>query len=69
MTFGEMLGWTRRFNQIIGGAQCLKDKRLANLMTDLEQAYQIPFLNDKAYNKLNPFVIQIYRAASEARSI
>ena len=26
MTFGEMRQWTERFNQILGGAQCLKDK-------------------------------------------
>ena len=68
MTFGEMKAWTERFNQILGGAQCLKDKRLANLMTDLEQAYDIPILNDEEYNRKNPFVVQLYRAVSEARS-
>lgn len=40
MTFGEMRGWTERFNQIIGGAQCLKDKRLRNLLNDLIEAYE-----------------------------
>lgn len=69
MTFGEMRKWTERFNQILGGAQCLKDKRLASLMTDMEQAYGIPFLNDEEYNRKNPFVIQMYRAASEARAL
>ena len=69
MTFGEMKAWTERFNQILGGAQCLKDKRLANLMTDLEQAYSIPILNDEDYNRENPFVVQLYRAVAEARNI
>ena len=69
MTVGEMLKWTERFNQILGGAQTLRDKRLANLMTDLEQAYDIPILNDEEYNRKNPFVVQLYRAVSEARNI
>lgn len=69
MTFGEMRQWTERFNQILGGAQCLKDKRLAQLMTDLEQAYNIPILNDEEWNKRNSFVYQLYRAVSEARNI
>lgn len=69
MTFGEMRQWTERFNQILGGAQTLKDKRLANLMTDLEQAYDIPILNDEEYSRKNPFVVQLYRAVSEARNI
>lgn len=69
MTVGEMLGWTKRFNQILGGAQTLKDKRLAQLMTDLERAYNIPLLNDEEWNKRNPFVVQLYRAVSEARNI
>ena len=69
MTVGEMLKWTERFNQILGGAQCLKDKRLAQLMSDLEQAYGIPILNDEEYNRENPFVVQLYRAVSEARNI
>lgn len=68
MTTGEMRIWTERFNQILGGAQTLKDKRLAQLMTDLEQAYNIPILNNEDYNRENPFVYQLYRAVSEARS-
>ncbi len=40
MTFGEMKQWTQRFNQILGAAQCLKEKRLKNLRDDLVQAYQ-----------------------------
>jgi len=69
MTFGEMRIWTERFNQILGGDQTLKDKRLAQLMTDLEHAYSIPILNNEEYNRKNPFVVSLYRAVSEARNI
>lgn len=40
MTTGEMLAWTRRFNQIKGAAQCLKDKRLINLRNDFTRAHE-----------------------------
>ena len=69
MTVGEMLKWTERFNQILGGAQTLRDKRLAQLMSDLEKAYNIPSLNDEEWNKRNQFVYQLYRAVSEARNL
>lgn len=39
MTFGEMLGWTKRFNQIKGASQTLKNKRLNNMLNDLVLAY------------------------------
>lgn len=39
MTFGEMRKWTERFNQILGGAQCLKQKRLQQLIKDIEESY------------------------------
>jgi len=39
MTAGEMLKWTKRLNQILGGAQCLKQKRLRQLFRDFALAY------------------------------
>lgn len=39
MTFGEMNKWTKRLNQILGGAQCLKQKRLRQLFQDFALAY------------------------------
>lgn len=35
MTFGEMLGWTKRFNQILGASSKFKNKRLEALLNDL----------------------------------
>lgn len=71
MTFGEMLAWTNRLKGIVS-CDCpdqVKNARLANLMTDLEQAYQIPSLRNESFEKANPFVMQLYRTVSEARGI
>lgn len=40
ITVGEMFELTKRFNQILGGAQCLKKGRLEQLLGDIEQSYQ-----------------------------
>jgi|GEM_PF-1286151 len=71
MTTGEMLQYTNRLKEIIhsNAPQFIKDRRLANLMTDLEQAYNIPTLRDQEFEKENPFVMQLYRTISEARDI
>lgn len=69
MTVGEMLKLTKRFKEIEGCDSGIKDVRLANMMTDMERLYNIPALNNEEFNKENPFVIAMYRAVSEARSI
>lgn len=71
MTFGEMLQYTNRLKEILesNAPQCIKDRRLANLMTDLEQAYNIPILRDQDFEKANPFLMQLYRTVSEAREL
>ena len=53
MTIGEMVGFTKRFNEIINGPNSLRDSRLASLMSDLEQAYNIPTLRDQEFEKEN----------------
>lgn len=68
MKMGEMGEWTKRFKGIMKAPKQLRDVRLANMMTDMEQCYKIPFLNDEAYNNENPHVIKMYHAAGEARS-
>lgn len=40
MTTGEMLGWTKRFNEIMSSSQVLKRKRLKNMHNDLSLAYK-----------------------------
>lgn len=68
MTVGEMFYYTMRLRQILHGSELMRDVRIAELMSDLEKAYHIPMLNDENFNKRNPFVIQLYRTASELRS-
>ena len=69
MTTGEMLKWTNRLKEIrsIKNTE-LRDARLANLMTDLETAYNIPMLDNKNYNEKNPHVMQLYRTVSAERT-
>lgn len=69
MTVGEMLGLTNRFKEIISFNSAEQGERLANLMTDMEVAYDIPILNNENFNKKNPFVISMYRTISEARFV
>lgn len=56
MTFGEMNRWTKRFLQIIGAAQCLKNNRLENMKNDLELAY--PGLQDTHAARLHSAVLE-----------
>lgn len=69
MTIGEMVGFTKRFNEIINGPNSLRDSRLANLMSDLENAYHIPASRNENFEKENPFLMQLYRTVSEARKL
>lgn len=68
MTEQELLSWTARLYTIMHGRSDLRDKRLAQLMTDLESAYNIPVFNDNKFNKNNELVIGFYRMVSNLRS-
>jgi hypothetical protein len=70
MTTGEMLGYTKRFNEIMDSSLSneMKDRRLSALMTDMEVTYNIPMFRNEEFEKRNPFVMQMYRTVSEARS-
>lgn len=70
MTFGEMLGFTKRFRNIMNGtgSNQFRDIRLASMMTDLELAYGIrPFIQEEAFEQDNPYLMQLYRTVSEAK--
>ncbi|WLR50068.1 hypothetical protein LC040_12320 [Bacillus tianshenii] len=71
MTAGEMLQYTKRFNEIVdsNAPKHIKGIRLSNLMTDLEMAYNIPMLRNKAFEKQQPFVMQLYCTVSLARPL
>lgn len=57
MTFGEMQKWTNRFNQIIGGAQCMKNRRLSQMRDDLAMASE--------GKKFDPYYGFLYAALTE----
>lgn len=57
MTFGEMQKWTERFNQILGGAQCLKQKRLKSLRAD--------FIAANVGKKYDPYAGRFFIAITE----
>ncbi|SDM15611.1 hypothetical protein [Sediminibacillus halophilus] len=72
MTFGEMQGYTKRFNEIMesNAKQEIKDSRLASLMSDLESAYQIPLAWGKRradFEANHPELMQLYRSVSRER--
>lgn len=73
MTTGEMLGYTKRLQEILSLPQSAqRDMRLANLMTDLEAAYQIPVIGKErieTFKEKHPHVMQLYRTVSAARSL
>lgn len=77
MTTGEMHGFTKLFNEIMqtNPPNCVdrvnesvRASRLENMMTDLEQAYEIPVLQDAQFNKQHPHLMQLYITVSEART-
>jgi len=70
MTVGEMLQYTNRLKEILN-CECsdhIRDVRLANLMTDLEKVYGIPMSHYAEFETQNPFVMQLYRTVSDART-
>jgi hypothetical protein len=73
MTTDEQLGYTKRLNEILCSRPSeQRDRRLANFMTDLEGAYQIPLVGKdriEDFEVRNPKVMQLYRIASKARTL
>lgn len=47
--------------------QRVKDESLSILMTEMENEFNIPGINDEDYNKCNKAVITLYREISNAR--
>jgi len=45
MKTGEMLQWTKRFNQIISAGQTFKNRRMQQLKKDLLESYEGKMFN------------------------
>lgn len=46
-----------------------RDNQLSMLMTNMEFTYNIPMVNDEAFNMSNPHVVELYHKVSNARTI
>lgn len=69
MTLAELAQYTVRLIEILSiKDDHHRDVRLANLMTDLEVAYNIPVINDEEFNQKNELLIGFYRMVSNLRS-
>lgn len=69
MTLAELAQYTVRLIEILSiKDNHHRDMRLANLMTDLEVAYNIPVINDEEFNQKNELLIGFYRMVSNLRS-
>lgn len=71
MTVGEMLAYTNRFNGIVSAnTTCrVRDKRLSNLMDDLQSAYDLPLLASNINECTNQYALSMYKAVAEARTL
>lgn len=71
MTVGEMLTYTKRLNEIVSAktTNLVRDKRLSNLMDDLQSAYDLPLLASNINKCTNHFALAMYKAVAEARTL
>ena len=69
MTHEELESFRDRFEEIKKGNDPLRTKRLATLMTNMEECYNIPMRYSTAYAYHNPEVMKLYREISYARDI
>lgn len=62
-----------RCKRIFANVSALREpartERLVGLMNYMEEYFKIPMMNNEEYNKKNPHVIELYRAASAARNL
>ena len=62
-------GYYIKFEEIEGRFETACQEELPRLMTELEQAYSIPMLNNELFNMDNEDVIKIYHRISSAREL
>lgn len=71
MTVGEMLAYTKRLNEIVSAKTTgrVRDKRLSNLMDDLQGAYDLPLLASNINECTNQYALAMYKAVAEVRTL
>lgn len=60
-------GYYIKLEEIEGRFETANQEEFPRLMTELEQAYSIPLLNNEVFNSENEEVIKLYRRISSAR--
>ncbi len=58
----------QQFVEIADGKEPIRSKRLANLMTNMEQAFEIPMRPSEYFEFKNASVMELYRKVSIARN-
>ncbi|MEK4031363.1 hypothetical protein MKZ02_23085 [Pseudobacillus sp. FSL P4-0506] len=63
--------YNQRYETIIQGnfSDEQKDEMLASLMTEMEQAFDIPILRDEAWEAANKDVVALYRKVTMSRKL
>ena len=67
MTHEELQAFQDRYFEILEAKEPMRTNRLTNLMTDLEQCYNIPMMHNPAYASANPEVMNLYQSVSKSR--
>ena len=66
VSVGEMLGFTKRLKRILTcKSSSVKRMLLANLMSDIEEAYGIVDSYNGQFEKENPFVMNLFRTVED----
>ncbi|OPW98385.1 hypothetical protein [Geobacillus sp. LEMMY01] len=61
--------YKRRYRDAMDAPRSRRGFLLADIMTDMEREFRIPFLRDRAEKEVDAEVLRFYRLVSDSRSI
>ncbi|MCL6588180.1 MAG: hypothetical protein K6T72_17095 [Anoxybacillus sp.] len=65
----KLAEYKKRYAEAMNASRSRRDFLLADIMTDMEREFRIPFLRDRAEKEVAPDVLRLYRLISDSRSI
>ena len=65
----KLKGFIDEYYKIFELKEAQRTLLLSNLLDDMQQEYNIPLINNKAFNNKNKAVIQLYKEVSSSRNI
>ncbi|TFJ92172.1 hypothetical protein [Lentibacillus salicampi] len=65
----DLQQFQNRYFDILQSNEPMRTNRLVNLMTDMEQVYEIPILKRAEFERANPEVMHLYRLVSKSRNL